>query len=112
MSKQAVLAFREKVNVSPDVQKQIRDSAEAKNLDIVALGNAHGCEFTAEEMRTWLNEAELSDFELEMVSGGGGKPGWRPGPGTGWIGRGGGLVGNSGGSLIGNAGAGLNNASP
>ena len=104
MSKQTVLAFREKVNASPDLQKQIRANADAKNLDIVALGKAHGCDFSAEEVKGLLNEAELTDFELEMVSGGAGKPGWRPGPGPGWIGR--------GGALIGNAGAGLTQVAP
>lgn len=70
MSQEAVTAFRNKVSNSPELQQQIRAGMTAKNLNLVALGKAHDCEFAADEVRACLDSAELSDFELEMVSGG------------------------------------------
>lgn len=74
MSQQALSKFRDLVRASREIQEQIRSAAANGSLDLVALGNIHGCEFTADEVQAFLRqEAELSDFELDMVVGGWGR---------------------------------------
>ena len=63
--------FRQAVADSTDLQEKVKAGA-----DVVALGKENGFEFTQEELETgWeeLQESEegLTDFELEVVSGGG-----------------------------------------
>lgn len=70
MSQQGISTFRQKVAGSPELQQQIRAGVAGENFDIAALGKSHGCEFTADEVSVVLSSGELSDFELEMVSGG------------------------------------------
>lgn len=67
MSREAVSKFRDAINASEDLQDQIRSGA-----DLMAMGKENGFEFTAEELGATLNDLgdELSDFELEVVSGG------------------------------------------
>lgn len=80
MSKQAFGAFREKVNRSPELQQQVLSAVRAvrgEGSGIVALGKAHGCEFTVDEAQQNWTEltaggGELSDFELEVVAAGSG----------------------------------------
>ena len=62
--------FRQAVADSADLQEKIKAGA-----DLVALGKENGFEFTQEELEIgWeeLQESEegLTDFELEVVSGG------------------------------------------
>jgi len=62
--------FRQAVADSTDLQEKIRGGA-----DLVALGKENGYEFTQEELNEgWkqLQESEegLTEFELEVVSGG------------------------------------------
>ena len=63
--------FRQAVADSTDLQEKIRGGA-----DLVALGKENGYEFTREELNTgWekLQESDegLTEFELDVVSGGG-----------------------------------------
>ena len=63
--------FRKAVADSADLQEKVKAGA-----DLVALGNDNGYEFTQEELETGWKELQesdegLTDFELEVVSGGG-----------------------------------------
>ena len=63
--------FRKAVAHSTDLQEKVKAGA-----DLVALGKESGFEFTQEELETsWeeLQESDegLTDFELDVVSGGG-----------------------------------------
>ncbi len=67
--------FRKAVADSTDLQERVKAGA-----DLVALGKESGFEFTQEELETgWeeLQESEegLTDFELDVVSGGGDRSG-------------------------------------
>ena len=67
--------FRQAVADSADLQEKVKAGA-----DLVALGKENGFEFTQEELEAgWeeLQESEegLTDFELEVVSGGCGRSG-------------------------------------
>ena len=75
MSIEQAHAFRTFVNENEAVQEQLKTAASDESFSLVALAAEHGYEFTAEEAQTvWdaAQDSELSDFELEMVSGGGG----------------------------------------
>ena len=65
--------FRKAVADSTDLQEKVKAGA-----DLVALGKENGCEFTQEELNEgWeqLQESEegLTEFELDVVSGGQGR---------------------------------------
>ncbi len=71
MSQEALEQFMTQVEGSADLQAQIGEEIEADAL--VALGAAHGCEFTVEDVRaggTAESPGELSDEQLEPVAGG------------------------------------------
>ncbi len=62
--------FRNAVADSADLQEKVKAGA-----DLVALGKDNGFEFTQEELETGWEELqqsdeELTDFELDVVSGG------------------------------------------
>ncbi len=62
--------FRQAVAGSADLQEKVKAGA-----DLVALGKENGFEFTQEELETGWEELqksdeELTDFELDVVSGG------------------------------------------
>ena len=62
--------FRKAVAESTDLQEKVKAGA-----DLVALGKESGFEFTQEELETGWEELQESDeglteFELEVVSGG------------------------------------------
>ena len=62
--------FRQAVADSTDLQEKVKAGA-----DLVALGKENGFEFTQEELETGWKELQesdegLTDFELEVVSGG------------------------------------------
>lgn len=84
MSKEAVLAFRDKMTEDEELQELIQTGLQDGNLNLVLMGKTHGFDFTAAELDDVWNslqggEGELTDFELEVVSGGGvsGTPGQR-----------------------------------
>ena len=63
--------FRQAVADSTDLQEKVKAGA-----DLVALGKENGYEFTQEELNTGWEELQesdegLTDFELDVVSGGG-----------------------------------------
>ena len=63
--------FRQAVADSADLQEKVKAGA-----DLVALGKENGFEFTQEELEAGWEELQesdegLTDFELEVVSGGG-----------------------------------------
>ncbi|MAA53971.1 MAG: hypothetical protein CMK43_02140 [Porticoccaceae bacterium] len=63
--------FRQAVAASTDLQEKVKAGA-----DLVALGKENGFEFTQEELEAGWEELQesdegLTDFELEVVSGGG-----------------------------------------
>ena len=62
--------FRQAVADNADLQEKVKAGA-----DLVALGKDNGYEFTQEELETGWEELqksdeELTDFELDVVSGG------------------------------------------
>ncbi len=62
--------FRQAVSNSTDLQEKVKAGA-----DLVALGKENGYEFTQEELETGWEELQecdegLTDFELDVVSGG------------------------------------------
>ena len=65
MSKENLDQFIQKVTDDEQLQARIGDEMDADSL--IALGAEHGCEFTADELTAG---AELSDEELDGVSGG------------------------------------------
>ena len=65
MSKESLEQFMNQVANSDELQEKIGDEIEAEAL--IALGAEYGCEFTKEELE---DSADLSDEELEGVSGG------------------------------------------
>ncbi len=65
MSKENLEKFMSKVADSEELQAKIGEEIDAEAL--IALGAECGCEFTAEELQ---ESAELSDEELDTVSGG------------------------------------------
>ena len=63
--------FRQAVSESTDLQEKVKAGA-----DLVALGKESGFEFTQEELETGWEELQesdegLTDFELDVVAGGG-----------------------------------------
>jgi predicted ribosomally synthesized peptide with nif11-like leader len=74
MSKDAVLAFRNKVIESADLQDQVRAAVKAGGGPaLVALGKTNGHEFTGDDVREVyapLESGELSESQLEGVAGG------------------------------------------
>ncbi len=65
MSRENLEQFMEQVAGSEELQAKIGEEIDAEAL--IALGAECGCEFTAEEL---MESAELSDDELDTVSGG------------------------------------------
>ena len=73
MSKESALAFRDAVAENTEIQEALGKTDTHE--DLVALGQANGFDFTVDECKGVLQsvlsgEAELNEFELEMVSGG------------------------------------------
>ena len=65
MSKENLEQFMKQIDESEDLQAKIGEEITGDAL--VALGAAHGCGFSIEDLQA---AAELSDEELERVSGG------------------------------------------
>ena len=85
MSKQAAITLRDNVNASPALRAKMRAAIEQGQgmEEAIRLGREEGLECSAEDIEQAtqeIGEAELSDFELEMVAGG--KGGEFPGTGT------------------------------
>ncbi|GAB3407395.1 Nif11 family protein [Massilia agilis] len=75
MSIQAAQAFRQQTNASPALQAEVLGHVSNGTIDYAALaelGRKHGHVFSAEDAVAVLSAPsdELSDFEMELVSGG------------------------------------------
>ena len=73
MSLDQANAFRDYVSQNEDVQKEIRSALMTESATVSEIASKHGFTFTSEEAeQAWetAQENELSDFELDMVSGG------------------------------------------
>ena len=73
MSSDHAHAFRDYVSQNEDVQKEIRSALMTESAKVSEIAAKHGFTFTSEEAeQAWetAQENELSDFELDMVSGG------------------------------------------
>ena len=79
MSLDQAHAFRDYVAQNEGVQKEIRSALMTESATVSEIASKHGFTFTSEEgQEAWdaAQDNELSDFELDMVAGGGlGKPG-------------------------------------
>lgn len=72
MTTDAVLQFRQAVNSSAALKDEIRGLSGHTRADFVAMGARHGYEFSEDDLASVANSVrdELTDFELELVSGG------------------------------------------
>ena len=73
MSLDQANAFRDYVSQNEDVQKEIRSALMTESAKVSEIAAKHGFTFTSEEgEQAWdaASDNELSDFELDMVSGG------------------------------------------
>ncbi|GAB3433797.1 Nif11 family protein [Massilia solisilvae] len=75
MSIQAAQDFRQQTNASPALQAEVARHFNNGSIDYAALaelGRKHGHDFSAEDAVAVLSTPsdELSDFEMELVSGG------------------------------------------
>ena len=86
MTTQAFEQFRSQVNADKDLQPAVAacfSSAPTEGLTgldkLAALGSSHGFEFTAQDAQgaTAADGTTLSDFELELVSGGSNGNSWK-----------------------------------
>ena len=78
MSLDQANAFRDYVAQNDDVQREIRSALMTESAKISEIAAKHGFTFTSEEGQQALDagqDNELSDFELDMVSGGYNKQG-------------------------------------
>ena len=77
MSLDQANAFRDYVSQNEDAQKEIRSALITESAKVSEIAAKHGFSFTSEEgEQAWdaAQENEISDFELDMVSGGGRHP--------------------------------------
>ena len=74
MSIESATAFREYVTTNPDAQAEVK-AAITGGGDLSAVGAKHGFEFSKEDAQAVMNQTnesgEMSEFELDMVAGGG-----------------------------------------
>ena len=74
MSLDQANAFRDYISQNEDVQKEIRSALMTESAKVSEIAAKHGFTFIAEEgQQAWdaAQDNELSDFELDMVAGGG-----------------------------------------
>ena len=74
MSLDQANAFRDYVSQNEDVQREIRSALMTESATVSEIASKHGFTFSSEEgQEAWdaAQDNELSDFELDMVAGGG-----------------------------------------
>ena len=75
MNNTAIENFRERVNADNALQARFVEAYAQGPGALAALGRANGFEFTegeaAQAIQERLDDGELSEFELELVAGGG-----------------------------------------
>ena len=71
MSIEALEQFRAKLATDAVLQKAcLAAMSSGKQADVLAEGRKLGLEFTEAEIQQTMGDAELSEFELELVSAG------------------------------------------
>ena len=78
MSLDQANAFRDYVSANEEVQREIRSALMTESAKVSEIAAKHGFSFTSEEgEQAWesAQDNELSDFELDMVAGGGRRSG-------------------------------------
>ena len=74
MSKEAVQQFREAINLNTEWQEEVRTNNEPQRTQwVVTFAKDKGYEFTPEDYTEYVSEnvsGEISDFEMEMATGG------------------------------------------
>jgi len=71
MSSDAFEKFRAAIAADAALQAQCLAALQAGDVQqVLDLARAQGCAFTAEEATAALDQAELTDLELEVVAGG------------------------------------------
>jgi predicted ribosomally synthesized peptide with nif11-like leader len=72
MTTEAVLQFRQAVNSSPAMQQEACALSSLAPAELVEMGARHGFQFTEDELASVAGSVgdELTDFELELISGG------------------------------------------
>lgn len=71
MTTQSIEAFRQRVSEDEALHKDFADAYASGAAAVAALGQRHGFHFSAAEASAAMQDGELSDAELELVSGGG-----------------------------------------
>ncbi|MDF1662876.1 MAG: Nif11-like leader peptide family RiPP precursor [Planctomycetota bacterium] len=70
MSITAAKKIRTHVDENEDLQDSIRNQMSEGSLNLIKIGQEHGFDFSESELKEITDQGELSDFELELVSGG------------------------------------------
>lgn len=70
MSTKSFDEFRRAVAADEALQDACRQALAPGGAGLASVGEAHGFDFTNEEAKAALEEAELSELELELVAGG------------------------------------------
>lgn len=70
MSAKSFDEFRRRVAADEELQGACQKALAAGGAGLASVGKAHGFDFTNEEAKAAMDEAELSDLELELVAGG------------------------------------------
>lgn len=63
-------SFRSKVAGSSDLQISLTDAMKKGPEAVIALGAANGCNFDDADLQATASRSDLTDFELELLSGG------------------------------------------
>ena len=74
MSLDQAHAFRDYASENEDVQREIRSALMTESAKVSEIAAKHGFTFTSKEgQQAWdaAQDNELSDFELDLVAGGG-----------------------------------------
>lgn len=73
MTTQAIDAFRKQVSSDQGLRNEFASAYAAGASALAALGRRHGFEFSEAEAAAAMKDGELSEAQLDLVSGGGPK---------------------------------------
>lgn len=71
MTTRAIEAFRKLVSENQALHKEFADAYTSGASALAALGQRHGFDFSEADAEAAIKDGELSEAELEKVSGGG-----------------------------------------
>jgi predicted ribosomally synthesized peptide with nif11-like leader len=72
MSLQSFASFRQAINTNPQLGEACRAAIAAGGQGaVITFAEKNGFSFSAEDAKAAMDETELSDYELELVAGGG-----------------------------------------